>query len=494
MKLITKNKQLQILFICLLFCSTTVFAQVGIGNNNPQSVLDISSSNQNNPANTDGILIPRIDNFPAANPGAAQDGMLVFVTGSGTPSRGFYYWEQSTTSWIPFGGGSSNDWALTGNAGTTAGTNFIGTTDVVDVVFKHANVEKARITSDETFFVNEVTVRDGATTSGNFLVRADDNNNNDDGRLRIYRNNAVNISLSGQGESVFNEVGDAASDFRIESDNLQNMFFVDASTNRIGINTAVPAAPLQFLTTNEDVWLLQWDNANATNGAAARFQNTNAANGNRSLMGLTNYNGSASTASAVIGLSLNNTTTGSGGVGVTGAANNESGTAVEGNLFFTGGYSGWAGYFNADVFSGGTYFGSDRRLKKNINPISKAIDIVKKIEPVSYFYDTDKYSGMGYDKDRLSYGFIAQDLERVLPELVKDKNLVLNSNTEKSASMSFERQTESFKVVNYTLLIPILTQGIKEQQQIIESQNDKIKLLEKKLSDLEAKVNSLLEN
>jgi len=44
MKKITQNSQLQILFICLLFCSTTVFAQVGIGNNNPITTLDINGA------------------------------------------------------------------------------------------------------------------------------------------------------------------------------------------------------------------------------------------------------------------------------------------------------------------------------------------------------------------------------------------------------------------------------------------------------------------
>lgn len=36
--------------------------------------------------------------------------------------------------------GSANAWGLTGNAGTTPGTNFIGTTDLKDVVFKLNNV------------------------------------------------------------------------------------------------------------------------------------------------------------------------------------------------------------------------------------------------------------------------------------------------------------------------------------------------------------------
>ena len=39
----------------------------------------------------------------------------------------------------------SSGWGLTGNAGTIAGTNFLGTTDNVDVVFKRNNVESMRL-------------------------------------------------------------------------------------------------------------------------------------------------------------------------------------------------------------------------------------------------------------------------------------------------------------------------------------------------------------
>ena len=40
---------------------------------------------------------------------------------------------------------SAQNWALTGNSGTTPGTNFIGTTDNKDLVFKTNNSEKMRI-------------------------------------------------------------------------------------------------------------------------------------------------------------------------------------------------------------------------------------------------------------------------------------------------------------------------------------------------------------
>src|SRR5574343_529518 len=51
-------------------------------------------------------------------------------------------------------GGSSSGWLLTGNSGTTAGTNFLGTTDNQDVVFKRNNVEAGRLGDNYTVFGN----------------------------------------------------------------------------------------------------------------------------------------------------------------------------------------------------------------------------------------------------------------------------------------------------------------------------------------------------
>ncbi len=77
------------------------FGQVGIGTTSPNSSLEIVSSNQAAPSNTDGLLIPKVDEFPAINPGGAQNGMLVYATGAGIPAKGFYYWQNVPPAWIP---------------------------------------------------------------------------------------------------------------------------------------------------------------------------------------------------------------------------------------------------------------------------------------------------------------------------------------------------------------------------------------------------------
>ncbi len=95
----------KIYFLSILWFAVAAHAQVGVNTTTPNAQLDIRSSNQATPSNTDGILIPKIDTFPATNPTIAQQGMLVYLTTvSGSNPIGFYYWNFPTLSWIPLKG------------------------------------------------------------------------------------------------------------------------------------------------------------------------------------------------------------------------------------------------------------------------------------------------------------------------------------------------------------------------------------------------------
>ena len=120
----------------MLLCAIPFWAQVGINTTNPNAQLDIRSSNQAAPTNADGILIPKVDVFPATNPTTAQQGMLVYLTTattfSGNPKPiGFYYWNDSPADWIAVKGtdggtldqaydfgGAGNGKTITADAGT----------------------------------------------------------------------------------------------------------------------------------------------------------------------------------------------------------------------------------------------------------------------------------------------------------------------------------------------------------------------------------------
>ncbi|MCB0380928.1 MAG: tail fiber domain-containing protein [Flavobacteriales bacterium] len=490
-----KNYKFPVVLVALVassFLTTTKLNAQNIGINATGAAplapagLDIDFTNK-------GLLIPRValTATNAAGPIALPTtSLLVYNTatagaGATAVTPGYYYngGTPAAPNWTRFSTGG-DDWKIIGNGNITGGTHFLGTTNNVQLDFRTNNAVRFSVKSngDQVFAGGT-----GGTAALPFYSWAADP---DVGMYSIAANtfgfatNAVERFRMSATEAVFNDASNNY-DFRVESDSRTNMFFIDGGNNRIGINTGAPQGQFEYVHDGAAVggFSSYWTNT-TTDGAMQLMNSTTTGNGSRVFLSATNYNASAFVASAVMGLSLNGTTTGSGGVGVLGAANNESGNAVEGSLSFSGGYSGWAGYFNADVFSGGAYLGSDRRLKRDIKPITGALEMIEKIEPVSYYMDTEKYPGIGYDENRLSYGFIAQDLELIIPEMVKEKNLVLNSNIPKSADEKFERKTELFKVVNYTLMIPIAVEAIKEQQEIIKSQEERIKALEIKLEQL----------
>lgn len=119
-------------FLLGLVCAIEASAQVGIGTLDPNALLDIRTSNQAAPASTDGLLIPKIDEFPAVNPSVAADGMLVFATGSGSVVKGFYYWNNILGSWSSLGAGVSEWTANGGNIERQSGNVYIGDTNTTN--------------------------------------------------------------------------------------------------------------------------------------------------------------------------------------------------------------------------------------------------------------------------------------------------------------------------------------------------------------------------
>ncbi|MEL6945892.1 MAG: tail fiber domain-containing protein, partial [Bacteroidota bacterium] len=96
---------------------------------------------------------------------------------------------------------------------------------------------------------------------------------------------------------------------------------------------------------------------------------------------------------------------------------------------------------------------SDRNLKTNIKNIEDALEKVINLSGVSY---NDKES----EKREKEYGFIAQDVEKVIPEIVSE--------------------SKETKAIDYDAIVPFLVESIKEQQREIER-------LKKEIEDLKRK-------
>ena len=141
-------------------------------------------------------------------------------------------------------------------------------------------------------------------------------------------------------------------------------------------------------------------------------------------------------------------------------------------------------YNNEDVFyvcaegwlwcKKGGYFGSDFKLKKNIHKIHSPLETVKKLNGVQYDY-TDTLNSAKFERYKYSelkdphankqrIGLIAQEVESVLPGVVKTLD-------------------DSTKAISYTDIIALLVEAVKEQQQLFSAQSQKLKELEKEISE-----------
>ena len=105
---------------------------------------------------------------------------------------------------------------------------------------------------------------------------------------------------------------------------------------------------------------------------------------------------------------------------------------------------------------------SDARIKKNITNTKYGLYTVMQLRPVDYNLISNNLKQVG---------FIAQEVQKLVPEVVTGKEGDLKKG--------------EFLGITYANLVPILTKGIQEQQQQIES-------LQTQLSELKELVNKIV--
>jgi hypothetical protein len=122
-------------------------------------------------------------------------------------------------------------------------------------------------------------------------------------------------------------------------------------------------------------------------------------------------------------------------------------------------------YKGAYAYGNGFVSGSDKRWKKDINQIENPLQIVKQLRGVHYRWNRNAYPDMKFD-DRKHIGFIAQEVEKVLPEVVT-------------------ADEKGYKGVNYSQITSVLVEAVKEQQNTIDSLNNKLRDMEQKLKEMD---------
>ena len=117
-----------------------------------------------------------------------------------------------------------------------------------------------------------------------------------------------------------------------------------------------------------------------------------------------------------------------------------------------------------------TSYYSDERLKKDITEISGALDKVMQLKGVT-FRANELAESYGYKSDKEQVGVIAQDVEKVLPQIVVPAPFDIMQLQE---GVEISRSGENYKTVHYEKLVPLLIQAIKEQQIMIEELQKKV--------------------
>jgi hypothetical protein len=206
---------------------------------------------------------------------------------------------------------------------------------------------------------------------------------------------------------------------------------IDLSTGNVGIGTTAPSFPLTIFKNGTSYYgkypQLMVNGNNQTGGGIAISDDG----------GFFDWNDGWVTYESLCcgGLKVNSTLAVTGNVGI--------GTTAPGYKLEV------VGSVGADAY----YYRSDIKLKENVSEIKDALEKILKLQGINF---TWKGSG------EKSIGLIAQDVEKIFPELVKTDN-------------------SGMKSIDYGRLTAILIEGIKEQQK-------EINLLKQEIENLKIQI------
>ena len=420
---------------------------------------------------------------------------------------------------LPAGSGTS--WTQGGN--TVASIKKLGTIDAYDLPFITSNTERMRLTGTG-LGIGTTTPAEKLEVAGNIKINGGNRKiifgalaGDPDAVIeyRVYNGSDFSEMLFYVGNDADDSYGPdrirmTAEEFKFQAfnsgsnsslanaeteTNTETRFWINSEGNvSVGSDTLDPDSPEKF---RVDAGVTS--SYNLINGVGSRngylqlnIQNLNNGNSASSDIVATANNGSESTVYIDMGINSQGYSTGASNI------LNGSNTAylfATGNNFYIGngaqnkdlifftntGATGPDGTERMRILSGGAIcigqatangankltvngsisasafnVSSDRRLKTNIRNTHYGLKQIMNLQPVSWNW-IDKSKGA-----TPQLGLIAQDVRKTMPEIV--------SGNEQTGTLS----------INYTELIPVLINAIKEQQQQIELLTKEVNLLKRK--------------
>lgn len=514
-------KILPFLFFIFIF---RLNAQVGINTTTPNGQLDISSSEY-------GVLIPRVTltainlASPILNPETQNNSLsnstLVYnmntTNGSNGVSPGFYYWE--TNQWVRINSGDreniyTTDGAFLENRFIDQGTFPLQLDGIAGksalTLRRTDNSETTGIAFRNSGNAYDATIFMEAPQSTGLIFATGGNSNTiDDLTPTLILNNDSSITFSDYGGSNHNSnnptklLGVDTNGNVVQSDVREDW----SITGNSGINENN-----NFLgtTNSRDLRIRTNNTLRATfqsNGQVSINANNNPDSDDLFFVQASGVFEDAITAYSTNGISVHGYDE-DNGIGVLGRSTNEIGVngrhignnnigygvygetssftgygvyGVEPNASSGNSNFGFALYAQGDLgWSGGTYNVSDRKLKHSVKELDNALSIIKQLQAKEYYYDTEKFENLNLSHKK-QYGFIAQEVKEILPEITAIKHL---PNYDEYKEDEQDDTIEEVLMMDYTKIIPILTKAMQEQQETIESQEERIAKLEQQVQQL----------
>lgn len=401
-----------------LVCVVPSIAQVGIGTTtpDPSALLEIRSTNS-------GLLIPRLTQAQRDNIANPATGLLIYQLGIGST---FYFYDG--TAWRPLV--DADFWTINGNGATDPLVSLLGTSDDQDFVIKANNVEVFRITADGSVAIGTTTTQNLIqVTSTTTPALAINDGNQGAGNV---------LTSNGQGDATW-----------VDPEDFANMIDGD--------------------------WA--YINGNLNTDPLART--------GRTLIGRNPNNGpfGGRGARALLDVQLRSEILGS----TIGLGSTEYYTDLDSEFTFSNdlvpitdnsvSIGNPSNRWNEVFATNGVINTSDKRDKRNIEPIYYGIKSLVKLKPVSYEWNY-KASGIRNlsDKDKRKLGFIAQELIEVLPEVVQEYYW------EQLEDGSYKQTKKKF-AVSYSDILPVIVKSIQEHHKLIQELEEQEETITKLLKE-----------
>jgi hypothetical protein len=391
-------------------------------------------------------------------------------------------------SWVTPSNSDPNAWKITGNAGTTSGTNFIGTTDNQALDIRTNNTLRTRITTKgqietyntgySVFVGQEAGADDDLSSNKNVFVGNQAGYSNTTGYLNVFIGYRAGYSNTTGRCNIAN--GCYALDRNTTGRyNIANGYYALYWNTTGSYNVANGYYALRDNSSG---------NSNVANGHNALRENTtgfgNTALGDAALVwNTTGYNNTAIGDDALIWNTTGTYNTAIGYMASVHSNNLTNATAIgnhanvdasnkvmigNDNVTWIGGHSTW-------------HNTSDGRFKKDVKEDVPGLAFITKLRPITFHFDMDKLKiylntpdslrdkkGEAR-KERITYaGFIAQEVEEAANEVGFN-----------FSGVDKPRHDKGLYSLGYAEFVVPLVKAVQEQQEMIEQLQKQIEELKK---------------